>query len=115
MIKLIYVAGPYRTSDPIEKDLNISAARYIGHKIAKLGLYPVMPTVNTAYFDAVGDDEFWLDATLELMRRCDAVYVVDGSHESEGVSGEVEEAESLGMPVFYSILDLFEYAEKSPI
>lgn len=98
--KLIYVAAPYRSNDPFERELNVKAAQYAGYKLAMMGFYPVMPTVNTQGFDAIGDDSFWLESTLELMRRCDAVYVVDGSHNSEGVRGEVTEAEKIGLPVY---------------
>lgn len=106
--KLVYVACSYRTEDPIERELNIKAAQHAGYKLAKAGFYPVMPTVNTAYFDRIGTDNFWLSATLELMKRCDVVYVVDGSHESSGVKGEIAEAKVIGMPVYIRMEDLIE-------
>lgn len=107
-IKLVYVAAPYRTQCPLERTLNVQAARYAGMKLAKLGFYPVMPTVNTEGFDNVGSDQFWLESTKELMRRCDAVYIVDGSHESQGVQGEIEEARECGLPVFVLIEGLID-------
>jgi len=106
MIKLIYVAAPYTSSDPNKKEMNIQTARFIGYNLAKAGLYPVMPTVNTTGFDLANSEHFWYESTLELMRRCDAVYVCDGSHDSKGVHGEVIEAEKLKIPVFHSIEQL---------
>lgn len=100
---LVYVAAPYTAKSEFERKLNVEAARYAGHKIAKEGLFPVMPTVNSAGFDDVGDYDFWIKGTLELMRRCDAVYVVDGYHNSNGVSGEISEAMRLGIPIYFSI------------
>jgi len=109
MIKLIYVAAPYTSSDPNEKKMNVEVARFIGYKLAKAGFYPVMPTVNTNGFCEANNEEFWYAATLELMTRCNAVYVCDGSHNSKGVAGECFEAEQLNMPLFHSIEQLIEW------
>lgn len=106
-MKLIYIAAPYSTADPIEQQLNVQAARYAGHKLAQEGFYPVMPTVNTAGFNGANSDvEFWYDGTLELMKRCDAVYVLDGSHNSIGVQREIKVAKKLGMHVFITMVAL---------
>lgn len=102
-MKLIYIAAPYTTHDEFEKQLNIEAAKYIGYKIAKAGMMPVLPTVNTALFDEANSPEFWYEGTLELMRRCDAVYVLDGSDESKGVINEIAIARSMQLPVFTTI------------
>ena len=107
-VRLVYVACSYRTDDPVERELHIKAAQHIGYKLAKDGFYPVMPTVNTAYFDRIGDDRFWLSSTMELMRRCDVVYVVEGSHESKGVQAEIKEARKLGIPIYIHLEDLIE-------
>lgn len=102
-IKLVYVACALSAPTEVETRLNIQAARHAGYKIAKAGFYPVMPTVNTEGFEDANTLEFWYKSTLELLRRCDAVYVVNGSHESSGVKGEVCEAHNLGLPVFDAI------------
>lgn len=44
--------------------------------------------------------EFWYEATLEALRRCDAVILVPGWEESKGTVAEVAEAVRLGIPVF---------------
>lgn len=44
-------------------------------------------------------DRFWLEGTLELLRRCDAVLLVPGWEKSSGTRAEIEEAERLGIPV----------------
>jgi len=108
MIKLIYVAAPYTSSDPVEKKMNVEAARFIGYKLSKEGFYPIMPTVNTNGFDKANTEEFWYAATLELMKKCDAVYLCDCSHNSKGVQGEIEKADKLNIPVYYNIPHLIE-------
>lgn len=109
-MKVVYVAGPYRGKTPWQVELNIFAARLNGAMAAKAGLMPLIPQANTAHFDGVQDDKFWLDGTLELMRRCDAVLVVPNDGSSKGTNGEIEEARRLGIPVFYSVQELAEWA-----
>lgn len=105
---MIYIAAAFSAKSQIERDLNVQAARHAGFKIAKLGFYPVMPTVNTNGFEVIGTPEFWYEATLELMLICDAVYVVDGADESKGVRSELSGASAEGIPIYFSIKELEE-------
>lgn len=105
----VYVAGPYRgqTRDAVE--LNIAVARAVGLLAARKGWAPVVPHCNTSLYDFVTDqltDQFWLGATLELMRRCDAVVLVPGWQLSSGTLAEIVEARRLGIPVFDSEYEL---------
>lgn len=109
-MKLVYVAGPYRAATREWVGQNVAAARHLGRLCAQIGWFPVMPTVNTAHFDhdfpGLADDQFWLDGTLELMKRCDAVVLVDGWQHSSGARGEVKLADELGIPVCSSTAEL---------
>lgn len=107
-IKLIYIACAFNAPTDFEMQLNVTAARQAGYQIAKLGFYPVMPTVNTSGFQAANNIEFWYEATIELMRRCDAVYVVDGWHNSTCVKGEIKEATLLEIPIYFSMKKLLD-------
>jgi hypothetical protein len=101
-VKLIYIAGKFSGSTRTNVENNIMAAVRVGIEVAKLGGMPVIPHANTAHpdFSIVQVYSFWIEGTTELMRRCDAVMLVDGWRESSGASGEVVEAEELGLPVF---------------
>jgi len=101
--QLIYIACAFHAPTEFEKQLNVAAARRAGYQIAKAGFYPVMPTVNTSGFEEANTPEFWYNATMELMRRCDAVYVVDGWHDSSGVKGEMDEAKRLEIPIYFTM------------
>ena len=109
-IQLVYVAGPYRAATREAVAQNIAAARHVGRIVAQIGMMPVMPTVNTAMFDfdfpGIGDDKFWIEGTIELMRRCDAVVMVDGWQFSQGATGELEEARRLGIPVYTTTIQM---------
>lgn len=105
-IKLVYVAGPYRARLPWEVETNIHKAWRLGVGVARLGAMPVIPHANTAHMDGLQSDDFWLEATLALMRRCDGVIVTSDWERSFGARGEVEEAIRLGIPVFYGLSTL---------
>jgi hypothetical protein len=65
---------------------------------------PLIPHAHTAHFHGEGPsdgaDAFWLDGTLELLRRCDAAVFIPGWPKSSGSRGEWEEAGRLGLPRF---------------
>jgi hypothetical protein len=102
---LIYVAGPYRARTAWRREVNIHRARAAGVLVAKAGGYPVIPHSNTAHFDDEADDSLWLAGSLELMRRCDGMLVVDTfddeGGESLGTRREIEEARVFCIPVAY--------------
>jgi len=100
-IKLVYVAGPYRAKTTAEVDSNIMRAREVGKIVASAGAYPIIPHANTAHFDGCAPNEFWLPATLEACRRCDAIVMCDGWNLSEGSVGERNLMRELGKRVFH--------------
>lgn len=111
---MIYLAGPYRpyiigSGCTVPTSVNILKAeeaavslidRLYAHK-----MFPVTPHLNTANFEHKTEneipDEFWLECTMELMRRCDAVLLIgDDAMRSYGTRAEIEEAKRLNIPVF---------------
>ena len=99
-MKLIYVAGPYRGKNSWAVEQNIRYAEEVGFELAELGAVPVIPHSMYRYFDRTLTDEFWLAGAIELMRRCDAVVLVDNWRTSSGSIMERDRAEELGLPVF---------------
>ncbi len=108
-IPVVYVAGPYRARTRAQVSVNIQSARAVGLLAIRNGWSAVIPHANTGDLDLHAPDitdDFWLAATLELMRRCDAVVLVPGYETSEGTQGEIAEAKRLGIPVFIGIRKL---------
>ena len=100
MTLLVYIAGPYRAPTTWEIQKNIHNARLWGVVVARAGAYPMIPHSNTAHFDgAVEGDDFWLNGTLEMMRRCDGVLLIDGWTRSSGACEEQRQAAALGIPL----------------
>jgi len=105
-IDLVYVAGPYSAPTIEGRTANIHAAWLVGCQVATLGVYPVVPHTNTQHMDKIQDWQWWIDATLELMLRCNAVLMMEGWEKSRGARGEEAMAKKVGIPVFYNIVDL---------
>ena len=105
-MKLVYVAGAYRAKSTWDRDRNIQAAREVGAAVARLGAYPVIPHSNTGHMDGLCEDQFWIDGTLELMCRCDAMILVPGWEKSSGTLGEIAKAKVLATPTFTSLMGL---------
>lgn len=105
---LAYTAGRYTAATPEERDANIRAAYDLAVKLSAVGFVPVVPHPPESHadaFEAAQGYQFWITATLELMRRCDIVVCVDNWQGSSGAKGEVAEQYRLGKPVFLSVAD----------
>lgn len=107
-MRLVYVAGPYSAPDRDGVEENIARAELLGLEVCKLGAMPVIPHSNTAhpFFEAAQPYQFWIEGTLELLRRSDAVVLTSDWERSSGARGEVAEAQRLGKPVFRTLTEL---------
>lgn len=101
-MKLVYVAGPYRASTAWGIEQNIRRADEVAAQVWKAGLAAICPHANTRHMDGLTSDENFLDGTMEMLRRCDAVLLVEGWQKSSGSRAEVSEAMRLGKPVMYA-------------
>lgn len=110
--KVIYIAGPYRSSLGEYGVLeNIRNAAKYAIMVWQHGGVALCPHKNTAFFGGVPgtSDETWLEGDLELLRRCDAVWAIPGWSTSEGAQREIEFAKQLDIPVFYHDDELIDF------
>lgn len=112
-MRLVYIAGPFRGATPWDVHCNVHEAELLGLEVAKLGIYPVIPHAMTRNFDKLLTDQFWLDGTLELMMRCDALITTERWNLSSGARTEVETMRSLfpHKQVFHSLDSLKAWKE----
>lgn len=106
--KLVYVAGPFSAPERSGVDANIARAVALGLEVARLGACPWIPHANTAHplFEHVQHYSFWIAATAEQLRRCDAVIFTDDWKNSSGARNENEVAIEEEIPRFFNIKDL---------
>ena len=112
-MKVVYIIGPFRGPTAWDIAENVRAAERMALAVARAGAMPLCPHANTAHFHGQLDDKFWLEGTMELLKRCDAVVLVDGWERSEGSCAEKDAAREMGIPVFWpdSIDDLAEWVK----
>jgi hypothetical protein len=86
--KVIYVAGPYRALTEYEIKQNIERAEKIAIELWKLGWAVICPHKNTAFFDGNIPDHLLLEGYLQILKRCDAIFMMPGWECSEGAAIE---------------------------
>ncbi len=108
-LKVVYIAGPFRAATPWLIEQNVRRAEEVSLAVWRLGAAALCPHMNTRHFQDCAPDATWIEGTLELLRRCDAVLVQGDWKASTGTRGEVAEAERLGLPVFHDAAALREW------
>lgn len=98
-IRVIYVAGPFRAKTQWGILQNVRRAEDASLKLWKLGYAVVCPHTMTQHFQNECEDDVWLDGCVELLKRCDAIFLVEGWENSEGSKEELRIARELGMTV----------------
>ncbi len=100
-MKLIYVAGAY--SGDTEK--NIAEAEAVSIALIRQGFFVITPHKNTSGYEKYEDGKItydtWLKMDLEILSRCDVVYVMKNSTNSNGTKTEIKHAQKLGIPIIY--------------
>lgn len=119
-MKLIYVAGPFTAPTPDAVRDNIRRAAQLGHEVRKLGAGALVPhLIGAPYIHAASaaelPDDFgyrwWLEETLEHMRRCDGVIMTPDWETSNGARAERDDARGRGQPCFLSLPQLKDWLE----
>jgi hypothetical protein len=104
-MKVIYIAGKFRGPTAWAIEQNIRKAEIAALGIAELGASPLCPHANTRFFHGTLTDQFWLDATMALLRKCDGLFAIANWSDSTGARDEIAEANILRMPVFLEDID----------
>lgn len=128
-MKLIYIAGPYRpytcadgtwVGTPMNiRNAEVTAVNLV-NELGHLGLFPVVPHLNTRDFEnqvKQNDDQYFLDGTMAMLERCDAVLLTmpNADEVSSGTKAEVHRAYQLGIQVYRSFDALRRAAQENQI
>lgn len=98
-MKVIYIAGVYR-DDRGEWFIvqNIRKAEAEALFVWQIGGIALCPHKNTALFGGSCDDDIWLAGDLELLKRCDAIYLIRDWEKSSGARAEMRFAKGNHIP-----------------
>lgn len=101
-MKVVYISGAYRSKDGADGIFeNIYKARKAALRWWKEGYAVICPHMNTAFMDGACHDTVWLEGDLELVKRCDSIYMLTGWKQSEGAIQEHDTAIDYGLTVIY--------------
>jgi len=98
-MQLVYIASPFSG----DTEFNISRTCGYCRFAIQQGCIPIAPHLHYPQFlDDSDKDELALGLTfaLALLAKCDEVWVF-GNRISQGMAGEIAEAQRLGVPVRY--------------
>lgn len=104
-MKHFYIAGPYRGPTPWDVEGNVREAEVLGLLVARASGLPIIPHSMYRFFDRSLPDEFWLEASADLLLRSDALVLHPSWQRSAGAKAEREVAMQHRMP----ILDLVQF------
>ena len=116
-MKVVYIAGPYMGVNPnnyashIPIERNILAAKEAMITLIRHEVGAFCPHTHTHGFERIMPDvsmSFWYELDLRLLRACDAILRLPGF--SKGADAEVDASAALGLPVFYDIGHVLDWA-----
>ncbi len=105
-MKLIYVAGKYTADSYSAIDDNIKKAAALSIQLFQKGWNVFTPHKNTAHYEiyeGITDLNYrtWINTTLDILKRCDAIIMLDGWEDSKGSVNERAFALDNGIAVYY--------------
>lgn len=104
-MKLIYVAGPYTAATHIEVERNVLNAKEAAIELLRRGWAVICPhtMTHTCEIGTGLEPEVFYNSDFEILRRCDAIYMLPSWNYSSGSVAELEQAKRDGLKVFYSL------------
>ncbi len=104
-MKVIYVAGAFRGTNAWIIHENTLKAEKAMVKLIGRGFAVICPHKMTENLQGLYPDQVFLDMCLEILKRCDAIYMLDNWKTSKGAQKELKLAIKLGKEVFYEELE----------
>jgi len=103
-MKLIFVSGKYQGKTINETFENIIKARAAAYKLWQQGYAVICPHMNSAFMDgeSMGATcQMFYDGDIEILGRCDAIYMLKDWKESTGARAEYQQAIELRLEVLF--------------
>lgn len=98
-MKVVYIAGPYRSETVNGIVENIRRAETYAKHYWEKGYCVICPHKNTALFDGLCDGSVWLAGAEELLSRSDIIVFIPGWQNSTGSIAEYKLAKELNKEI----------------
>ena len=109
-MKKVYVAGAYSADNVLDVLKNIGIGEDICAELFLRGFAPFCPwhdkdfVIKRPYSKYT--IEMFYNYSIEWLKVCDVMFVIDGWEKSSGTKKEIKIAEELGLPIYYNISEL---------
>jgi len=100
-MRVIYIAGPYRAPTEWGLEQNLRHVEDAAIMLWRDGWAVIAPHKNTAHFGGACWDSVWLEGDIEILKRCDAIFMVKGWEKSTGATAELKVAKAQGMEIYF--------------
>lgn len=111
-MRLIYVAGAIAADTAWEREQNIRVAEVLALDIAKMGFAVFCPHSQTRYYDGELSHDEWMERDLEVLSRCNAIFMCSNWRGSKGAMAEHEWARVRGMKILYGLGEVAAYLKE---
>ena len=101
MKRVIYIAGAYRAQTEWGITQNIRKAEKRALELWRNGFAVICPHKNTQGWNGSMDDRVFLDGCLDILKKCDCIFMLDNWKTSKGSVEEHELAVQIGIPIYY--------------
>jgi len=106
-MEVIYIAGPYRSDTKAGQAHNIKHSREAAIRLWQEGYAVICPHMNSAWFDGVVEDKQFLLGDIEILSRCNIIYMLKGWESSAGARNEYTVANFMGLKILYEVLSCY--------
>jgi hypothetical protein len=100
-MKLCYIAGHFRGANHWEIHKNVIKAELVIPHLIELGYAPVCPHKITENLQGLFSDQTYLDICLNILDKCDSIYMLKGWNTSEGSREEWDYAVAHKKEILY--------------
>ena len=90
---------PLRIANALGIVRNVRRSEDRALQLWRSGYDGLCPHTNPRLFQGAADDDVWLRGDVEMLKRCDAIALVDGWEQSDGARSELQVAQELGLDV----------------
>jgi len=99
-MKLIYIVGKYTAKTTIGKLINIYRARRAAKRLWSYGYAVICPHSNSALMDRYAPLQVFYDGTIEMLKKCDYIYLLKDWEKSKGARAEYQTALKYGIEIW---------------
>ena len=87
-MKLLYIAAPYKAKTIVNLQQNIHEAKLMAMYYWNKGYAVICPHLNSANFDGLCEDKIFLQGTMLMLSKCDAIAMHPNWEQSSGCVNE---------------------------